>query len=423
MKQTQWLAEKGKQILELVQSELYLDMPYFLTALNSLELKWDENIITCATDGTAFYYAPEKVIDLFQRNSVFLNRAYLHSVLHCLYGHLWLKRGRNVFLWNIACDILVEYTIDQFHKKSVERILSFLRKETYAQIEKLKGISCVCVYEWLMNQKNIKQYYDEFVVDDHSHWPKEEQGSMPSPRLHAQKKWQSIAKQTQFEKRQNGKETSDENGFLMEELTTQKRKISYPEFLRKFCITKEEMHLDLDEMDLTYYTYGLSLYKNMPLIEPLESKEVHGIYEFVIVIDTSYSTHDDLVKKFLSYTYSILSTSNLFYKQCKVHILQSDDQVRQDLMITSSKEMDRALQSFTLIGGGSTDFRPAFMYVNQQIENHAFQNLCGLLYFTDGKGIYPKKRPAYKTAFIYLEDYDASLVPAWAIQYRLEDEL
>ena len=423
MKQSIWLEKKGEQILQLVQSELYLDMPYFLTALNSLEFKSDETVTTCATDGAAFYYAPEKMIDLFKRNSVFLNRAYLHSVLHCLYGHLWLNQGRNVFLWNISCDILVEYTMDQFCNKSVGRVLSFFRKETYAQIEKLKGISCVCVYEWLIDQKDVKRYYDEFVVDDHSRWPKEEQKSMPSPRLRVQKKWQNISKQTQFEKRQKGVEKGDENSFLMEQLSVQKKRVSYPEFLRKFCITKEEMHMDLDEMDLTYYTYGLSLYKNMPLIEPVESKEVHTIYEFVIVVDTSYSTHGDLVKKFLSYTYSLLSTSNLFYKQCKVHILQCDDQVRQDLVISNSKEMGKALQSYTLLGGGSTDFRPAFVYVNALIENHVFQNLCGLLYFTDGKGIYPKKRPTYKTAFIYLEDYDTSLVPAWAIQYRLEDEL
>ena len=57
------------------------------------------------------------------------------------------------------------------------------------------------------------------------------------------------------------------------------------------------------------------------------------------------------------------------------------------------------------------------------MNQHVFQNLCGLLYFTDGKGVYPKKCPAYKTAFIYLEDYDQSKVPSWAIQYRLEEKI
>lgn len=63
-----------------------------------------------------------------------------------------------------------------------------------------------------------------------------------------------------------------------------------------------------------------------------------------------------------------------------------------------------------------------FSYVNDLVNQQVFQNLCGLLYFTDGKGVYPKKCPAYKTAFIYLEDYDQSKVPSWAIQYRLEEK-
>ncbi len=54
-------------------------------------------------------------------------------------------------------------------------------------------------------------------------------------------------------------------------------------------------------------------------------------------------------------------------------------------------EMDQLLNSFTLVGKGNTDFRPVFSYVNDLIDQKVFQNLCGLLYFTDGKGIYPKK--------------------------------
>lgn len=141
------------------------------------------------------------------------------------------------------------------------------------------------------------------------------------------------------------------------------------------------------------------------------------------MLDTSYSIDENLAKRFISNTYSILSTSNMFYKSCKVHIIQCDDRIRKDDVISNQNEMDQLLNSFTLVGGGNTDFRPVFSYVNDLINQKVFQNLCGLLYFTDGKGIYPKKSPAYKTAFIYLEDYDQSKVPSWAIQYRLEEKL
>ena len=79
MRQRDWEKEKAIHILELVRSELYMDMPHFLTALNTLMFKEDEHVSVCATNGVYFYYNPLKVIELFQKNSIFLNRAYLHS--------------------------------------------------------------------------------------------------------------------------------------------------------------------------------------------------------------------------------------------------------------------------------------------------------------------------------------------------------
>ena len=60
------------------------------------------------------------------------------------------------------------------------------------------------------------------------------------------------------------------------------------------------------------------------------------------------------------------------------------------------------MNHFELRGGGGTDFRPAFEYVNQLCAEKKFSNLRGLLYFTDGMGTYPARRPAYDTAFLFL---------------------
>lgn len=422
MRQKDWEIEKAIHILELVRTELYMDMPHFLTALNTLEFRADDRIATCATNGMYFYYNPLKIIDLFQKNSIFLNRAYLHSILHCLYNHIWLKKNRIDFIWNVACDIIVEYTLDSMHKKSISRILSYARKDVYSKLESLPEISCITVYEWLSTYEDIQNLYYEFVVDDHALWPKEQDEQMPMASS-LQKKWQSVAKQTLFDHKQKGKDNEEGDAFLVAHLQAKKSKYSFAQFLRRFSIMKEELQINPDEFDLSYYTYGLSVYKNMPLMEPLETKEVKKIYEFVIALDTSYSIDEALAKRFVSNTYSILSTSNMFYKTCKVHIIQCDDRIRKDDVVSNQNEMDILLNSFTLVGGSNTDFRPVFSYVNDLIDGHAFQNLCGLLYFTDGKGIYPKKNPAYKTAFIYLDDYDQSKVPSWAIQYRLEEKL
>ena len=47
----------------------------------------------------------------------------------------------------------------------------------------------------------------------------------------------------------------------------------------------------------------------------------------------------------------------------------------------------------------------------------------GLIYFTDGYGIYPERMPAYRTAFVFLEeDYRDAEVPPWAIRLILREE-
>ena len=103
-------------------------------------------------------------------------------------------------------------------------------------------------------------------------------------------------------------------------------------------------------------------------------------------------------------------------------MLQCDNAVRSDVRITGERELEHFLTEFQLIGGGGTDFRPAFAYVNELRERGELLNLNGLLYFTDGKGIYPKKRPDYQTAFLFLEAYEDAAVPPWAMQLRLEPE-
>ena len=141
-----------------------------------------------------------------------------------------------------------------------------------------------------------------------------------------------------------------------------------------------------------------------------------------MVVDTSYSTSGRLVTNFLKETFALLSQENSFFRTCKLHVLQCDEAVRDDIVITDERQLEGLFEDFKIRGGGGTDFRPAFAYVDDLIDQGEFKNLCGLLYFTDGKGIYPARKPEYKTAFLFLEDYEEDHVPAWAIRMRLEEE-
>ena len=183
-----------------------------------------------------------------------------------------------------------------------------------------------------------------------------------------------------------------------------RRRYDYRAFLKQFTVLREEMQLDADSFDYVFYHYGMQMYGNMPLIEPLETREVLRIEELVIVIDTSMSCKGELVKHFLEETCSILLQQETYARKFHIRLIQCDERVQHDTLLTSQEELQSYLDDFTVIGQGGTDFRPAFAYVNQLVRAGVFHRLRGLLYFTDGLGIYPVKKPVYETAFLFMKD-------------------
>ena len=64
-----------------------------------------------------------------------------------------------------------------------------------------------------------------------------------------------------------------------------------------------------------------------------------------------------------------------------------------------------------------------FSLVEELRHNKEFTNLKGLIYFTDGYGIFPEKKPDYETAFVFVQDgYEIPEVPPWAIRLVLQKE-
>lgn len=201
-------------------------------------------------------------------------------------------------------------------------------------------------------------------------------------------------------------------------------KVDYSSFLRRFAARTEVLHTSPDEFDHNYYTFGLSLYKDTPLIEPLEYYDDKRIRELVIAIDTSGSVAGDMVQAFLQKTYDIIMQENSFARKFVIHIVQCDTQIQSDTVITSQAEFNECLKTFTLRGFGRTDFRPVFEYVNRLRKEGQLTKLKGLLYFTDGKGVFPAHKPDYDTAFVFIDSNAtaAAKVPAWAIKVVLDPD-
>ncbi len=236
------------------------------------------------------------------------------------------------------------------------------------------------------------------------------------------KDWEKNARKVRAALEGEEKKAGKERGHLDRILRYELRQgADYRKWLSKFKVLREEAGIDMDSFDYGFYNFGMQMYGNMPLIEENEFREARKIEELVIAIDTSASCQDRLVREFLNDTATILLTGDHFFSRVCIHVILCDDQVQGDTLITDVEQMRRFADGFNLRGGYGTDFRPVFRYVEELQARGELKNLKGLLYFTDGYGIYPKKPTPYDTAFVFRseDDFSDAEVPVWAAKLYL----
>ena len=117
--------------------------------------------------------------------------------------------------------------------------------------------------------------------------------------------------------------TLNGEGGLLQNLAVANRKpANYAKFLRRFATMAEDLRVSDEDFDYAYYTYGLSRYGNVPLVEPLENQEAKHACEFVIALDTSGSCSGELVRAFVERTFDTLRQQTSFGDRMNVHLVQ-----------------------------------------------------------------------------------------------------
>lgn len=247
---------------------------------------------------------------------------------------------------------------------------------------------------------------------------------LESDDLENERDWEDIARQTEMDLKTFSKEWGYEaGGFIKSLAIANRRKYDYSDFLRRFATLSEEMVVNDDEFDYIFYTYGLHLYGNMPLIEPLEYKETQRIRCFVICIDTSESCDGELVRKFVEHTFSIMKEQEDYAHKVDIHIIQCDSKVQSDTKIEDMRDVERFVDDFTIRGFGGTDFRPAFAYIDDLRKQGELDDMKGMVYFTDGLGEFPEEPPDYDVAFVFLDTgVPLPNVPPWAMRVLVDEE-
>ena len=417
----------GREILSAARNELYMNLPYLDAALCALTFQPGGGItLSLAVDGESLYYDGAFLSERYLRSRTAVNRAYLHVILHCMLRHLAKKRGRVPELWDLSCDAAVESILDGLDYPCLAGGAAPARRKFYGECRMdMPVLTAEGIYRRLLRlslpEYELARLQRLFLVDDHGLWDMERKDSRERSQRQDER-WRDLS-----EKTRTGMETvlagqSAGGETVLEQIRVAVRDdVDYRTFLRRFAVPREVMAVDGGAFDYGFYAYGLRLYGNLPLVEPPETREAKRIEDFVIAVDTSMSTSGELVRQFLACTYAILRSTETFTRKVNIRILQCDDQVRSDTVLHDLEDLRRYMEDFQLSGGSATDFRPVFDYVARLRREGAFTSLRGLIYFTDGIGIYPQRRPPWETAFVLLEEPPMSVrVPPWAIRLVLD---
>ncbi len=471
-------------IIQLAQGTLLVRLRFLEPAVAGTPAVSDPEE-TFDTDGFAVYYGFMHVLRSFHYSDRKVVHDWLHMILHLVFHHPF-QEDLNPFMWDLACDAAVENIIDELNLPETQTPQSFeLHSRLQRWREQFPVMTAERIYHALKEEnpdtETLLSMQDLFRVDTHSRWyahsknsedrnsddkdslsgsggeesqaeagdqkqdnesdsaspsdtgsssEQEESKENPSPsREEVKKKWEDISARIQTDLETVSKRWAEKSGSLLRNIKDANReKNDYKAFLERFCSLGEVLKVSSDEFDYIYYTYGMELYGNTPLIEPLEYTDEKRIRDFAIVIDTSASVDENLARAFIRHTFSILETADALFSSVCIHIISCDARVHEDYVIRKQEDIPEVFAEMRLHGSGGTDFREAFKYVDRLVSEKAFTDFRGLLYFTDGLGTFPAEKPDYEAAFVFVRteknagEAEEAVLPPWAVRIVLDEE-
>ncbi len=384
--------------LAAARTRLIMERPFLGSLVMHLPLKeagdWCK---TTATDAQAFYFNPDFVANLSLAQTQFI---LAHEAMHCAMGHPHRRNHRIKRRWDVACDHAVNLMlIEEGLKPPLHGILANQDYETLSAEE---------IYP-LIPEDTPEESFDEHLFDDN-----QDQGSSSDPteqQDEQQGRAQGKEGQSQLEDQDgSGNQTANKPHELSaaerEELGEQwkNRLAAAAQAARQAGKLSQSMLRWVDGLlapSLPWrallarffainqrddYSWRRPSRREGEAILPRLSSE--GL-EVIAAIDTSGSISDDELREFVSELDALKGQV-----RARVTLLACDYKIA-DNSPWEYEPWDAMELPQDVEGGGGTDFRPVFDWVEK--ENRG-PNL--LVYFTDAEGDFPQLAPDYPVIWL-----------------------
>jgi len=373
--------------IQKARTTLLLDHPFFGTLLFRLGGKASRSVATMATDGVSLFYNPEFVDGL---NAAELAGVLAHEVMHPALQHHTRRDDRNPARWNMACDYAINQILidagltlpkdvlvdNRFRGMSAERIYNLIGEDE--KQERSTGQSESPSANGSGGPEGGSLQDDQAgnepqapstpggvgqVLDA----PEPEAESSPSVAEQA-REWQIAVEQAETVAKVAGKLPG---GAVRALEASQAAKVDWRELLRRAWSDTIPADYSWTRPNRRHVWAGLYL--------PGITSE--GVGEIAIAVDCSGSVSSRQLGLFEAEIRSILAGQ----RPQLVHVLYFDAAVQKVETYQAGQPV-----SLSPVGGGGTDFRPCFDWLQ---ERGIVPQI--LVFLTDLCGAFPSEVPPY----------------------------
>lgn len=341
--------------IDSLKRKMLIKYPFFGSTITNVEYQELLDIDTAATDGNKIYYNPEFLGGLTIEEQIFI---LAHEVCHIAFNHISRRKDKDKNLWNIATDAV----INQLLKKDGLKMLDGL-----IDIPEAIDYDAETYYEKLLQEQKENPDFDRKAGNDsHEMWEntdiKEigktdtlEKEDDISEKDAFKKNRELKKKQLEDLKRSLIKDTVTSNEFNMSNVGSASSLINWR------YILKETINYDVD------WSYKNATIENGVITANLEDKAL-PVTE--ILLDTSGSINEDLLRTFLRECKNILKHSKVLVG-CFDTIFYGFKELR----------TEQDIDNMRFVGGGGTNFDVAVNAFSRRSENK--------IIFTDGEARMP----------------------------------
>jgi len=362
---------------------LLLDHYWFGRLAMHLQLREEKGIPTLAVDGKHIFYNPDFVLTL---SPSLAQSAFVHEIMHCVSEHMLRLNGRNPKVWNMAGDYMINLVIKD---------AGFKLGDKWLIDEKYRDMSTEHIYDLLM--KEIADGKRPAPQDDDQ--PGEAGMSFDEVRPGAQSageaveaalEWKvNVQAATQMAK-QHGKMPKALQRFMEE---VEEPQVPWQVILQRFITETSRNDYNWSRPSKRMVAHGF-------VLPSLHSTSMGTL---ATGIDTSGSIDGPTLNAFAAEIIAAHASSHpekLINIYCDAKVAHVDE-------ISQGEEMPE----FKAHGGGGTDFRPPFKW----LEENDHKPAC-MVYLTDGYGPFPEEPPEYPVLWCMT----THVVPPWGEHVRIK---